>query len=257
MRRYCIALLLLGFVASCGNDAHVRFATLIHYDDFPGSAVDLSKWSVDLTGNGSTGTASATVANGRATLDLTATSGDIQSSLVFPAGLVGSIGMIGTRTTLVSYGQGLPPSNVRFRLYTRSYKDNKYASGPPPDRFSDIFAQLRIRTGQFHAMVSRCTDSTCSTSENIFGPTVLGVATLGQSYDLLLTWNGGSIFHFDVKGVGSATFDASEGLYTRVGNSGVPRSKVEVIADTGTPTTGIATATVDYVDCGRWDADLC
>jgi hypothetical protein len=258
MSRHLVALLLLGVVASCGNDVQVRLLNLLHYDDFNGSTVDSAKWSVDLTGTPASGPASVTVANGQATLDFNATSGDLQSSLVFPLALTNSIGTITARATVLSMAEN-PGSIVRFRLYARQYKDNKYASGPAPDRTSDVFPQLRIRGGQIQAMVQRCTVAACNSgTETPFGPTVLGTAALNQAYVLTMRWDGGTKFQFDVEGVGSAMFDASEGgAYANIGPSGSPKAKVEVIADSGAPTIGAATATVDYVNCGRWDADLC
>jgi hypothetical protein len=247
-------------LAACGDQVQISLARAAHYDDFPGPGVDLTKWSVDTTGSPGNGTSSVSVAGGVAVLDLTAASGDIQGSLVFPSALAPSIGRIEARVTLLTYAE-TPGSIVRFRLYTRPYKDDKYASGGPPDTTSDIFAQLRIRAAPvqetFQAIVSRCIDSSCA-SEVIFGAANLGPAIFNQPYDVALAWDGVSGFYFNVGGVGSAYFDASEGgVYAPVGPSGLPRSKVEVIADSGAPTSGATSANVDYAICARVGGGLC
>lgn len=240
-----VALAVLAMLTGCQDDAEVPISQLGAYDDFSGNGVDSSKWSTDNTGGGS-----LRVSNGTARMSIATAGTDVQSSLLFPTGLVGRIGTVKARVTLTSYSEAA--GIVRFRLYTRPYKDNALASA---GLTSDIFAQLRIRNGQFEAMVSRCTDSVCA-STPIFGPTSIGSASLGKAYDLSLSWNGKYMFRFAVDGLGSTAFDASVGgTFSRVGPSGGPRAKVEVIADT--VPTGNASAKVDWVVCQRWDYGLC
>jgi hypothetical protein len=197
-----------------------------------------------------------TVANSQARLALAAASGNLQASLLFPTPLVEQIGSIEARVTPIINTE-TPPSIVRFRMFIRPYKDDKYVSAGGTDLTSDVFAQLRHRAGNFEALISRCVDSACA-SEVILPVTSLGPAPLLQAYDVKLSWNGGTLFSFSVAGISSTSFDASGGgPFAKIGASGQPRAKVEVIADSGAPTAGSSTADVDFVNCARWGGGSC
>lgn len=210
--------------ASCGGDEIDRLAANLntsgHYDDFSGSAVDLTKWAVSTGGGGV-----ISLGGGAATLQVNTFGGAQNSMLSFPSTLATSIGSMTVAVTPTAYSED-PLSNVRFRMFLRSYKDNKYTG---TGLTSDVVAQIRMRGGFWQAMVSRCTDAACA-SEIIHGPVNLGAANLNQTYIANMTWDGNTSYTFNLAGLGSSSFNADgAGILSNIGASSTPSVKLESI----------------------------
>ena len=249
MRKIVLLLMVIVFLLiGCGEEEEsVRLHLPYFYDDFSLPFIDSSKWTVDTSGGGT-----ISLANGVATLLVNTPGGDMQSTLEFPTALVTKIRSVGVRVNPTRYFQDVPSgSNVRFRITARHYKDDQRPSGGAE---SDIFSQLRIRNGQFQALVSRCDSATCNASSILPGASItLGPVSLNRYYDMNLSYDGGTTFSFVVDGVGSTVIDASNvGAFIKIGPPGAPRALVEVQADSGAPLAiGSMTALLDHVTCIR------